>query len=65
VVPAEIGVILGPTSEGQLRLALQVSNGEWSTLWATGFSITVYAVIVGILGWAAYGAVRRKTPEPA
>ena len=64
VVPAVIGVILGPTAEGKLRLALQVSNGEWSTLWATGFSVTVYAVIAVILAWAAYGALRRKTPEP-
>ena len=33
VVPTVIGVILGPTSEGKLRQALQVSNGDWSTLW--------------------------------
>ena len=69
VVPTIIGVILGPTSEGKLRQALQVSNGDWSTLWATGFSVTVYVVIAVILAWAAYprapdGADRRRlTPR--
>lgn len=60
VVPAVIGVILGPTSEAKLRQALQVSNGEWSTLWATGFSVTVYVVLASILGWAAYRTFRMK-----
>jgi TctA family transporter len=45
-------------------VALLVSNGEWSTIWATGFSVTVYAVIAVLLAWAAYGALRRKKPEP-
>jgi putative tricarboxylic transport membrane protein len=65
VVPAVIGVILGPTSEAKLRQALQVSNGEWSTLWATSFSVTVYVVIAAILGWAAYRALRMKPTVPA
>ena len=47
VVPTVIGVILGPTSEGKLRQALQVSNGDWSALWGTGFSIVMYLVIAG------------------
>jgi len=60
VVPAVIGVILGPTSEAKLRQALQVSNGEWSTLWATGFSVTVYLVVAAILAWAAYRSLRMR-----
>jgi putative tricarboxylic transport membrane protein len=71
VVPTVIGVILGPTSEGKLRQALQVSNGDWSTLWGTGFSILMYVVIAGLLSLAVVRAMAaRRTartstaPEP-
>ena len=60
VVPTVIGVILGPTSEGKLRQALQVSNGDWSTLWATGFSIIMYVVIAALLTLAAVRAVAAR-----
>ena len=59
VVPAVIGVILGPTSEGKLRQALQVSNGDWSTLWGTAFSVGVYAIIAVILLAASYRGLRK------
>jgi len=59
VVPAVIGVILGPTSEGKLRQALQVSNGDWSTLWGTAFSIGAYVLIAAILAHAAYRGLRK------
>jgi len=62
VVPAVIGVILGPTSEGKLRQALQVSNGDWSTLWGTAFSLGVYAVIAVILLAASYRGLRKPAP---
>jgi putative tricarboxylic transport membrane protein len=62
VVPTVIGVILGPTSEGKLRQALQASNGDWSTLWGTGFSIAMYVVIAGLLGLAVVRAVAAKRP---
>ncbi|MEO5662831.1 MAG: tripartite tricarboxylate transporter permease [Nocardioides sp.] len=65
VVPTVIGVILGPTSEGKLRQALQVSNGDWSTLWGTGFSIAMYVVIAGLLGLAVVRAVAAKRSSPA
>jgi len=61
VVPAVIGVILGPTSEGKLRQALQVSNGDWSTLWGTTFSVGVYAIIAVILLAASYRGLRKPT----
>ena len=64
VVPAVIGVILGPTSEGKLRQALQASNGDWSTLWGTGFSIVMYVVIAGLLGLAVVRAVAAKGDRP-
>ena len=62
VVPAIIGVILGPVSEGKLRQALQVSNGDWSTLWSTGFSLVVYAVIALLLAWTVYRTVKPEQP---
>jgi len=49
VVPAIIGIILGPAAEKQLRRALQISNGELGGLYNTWFSRAVYAVIVILL----------------
>jgi putative tricarboxylic transport membrane protein len=60
VVPLIIGVILGPTSEANLRKALQVSNGDWTTLWGTGFSMGVYALVALILAWTVVRLVRGK-----
>lgn len=45
VVPTIIGVILGPLAETKLRQSLQISNGDWSILWSSGFSIGVYSAI--------------------
>ena len=49
VVPAIIGVILGPRAEEQLRRALQISDGDWAGLANTPFSIGVYAVVAALL----------------
>jgi putative tricarboxylic transport membrane protein len=49
VVPAIIGIILGPVAEEQMRRALQISNGEIGGLYNTWFSKTVYAIIVVLL----------------
>ncbi len=49
VVPAIIGIILGPVAEEQMRRALQISNGDIAGLYNTWFSKTVYAVIVVLL----------------
>ncbi|GLF96179.1 tripartite tricarboxylate transporter permease [Streptomyces yaizuensis] len=51
VLPAVIGVILGPAAEQQLRRALQISDGSVSGLVNTPFSVTVYAIIVVLLAW--------------
>jgi putative tricarboxylic transport membrane protein len=51
VVPAIIGVILGPRAEVQLRRALQISDGEISGLFNTAFSITVYVIIALLVLW--------------
>ena len=51
VLPAIIGVILGPAAEQQLRRALQISDGSLSGLVNTPFSITVYSLIALVLSW--------------
>lgn len=51
VLPAVIGVILGPAAEQQLRRALQISDGSVSGLVNTPFSVTVYAIVALIVAW--------------
>jgi len=66
VLPAVIGVILGPAAEQQMRRALQLSDGDLSGLVNTPFSITVYVLVALILAWPL---IRRLLPrrhrEPA
>ena len=49
VLPAIIGVILGPRAEEQLLRALQISDGAVSGLFDTAFSVAVYVVILLML----------------
>jgi putative tricarboxylic transport membrane protein len=51
VLPAVIGVILGPGAELQLRRALQISDGSLTGLVNTPFAVTVYVVIALIVAW--------------
>jgi len=51
ILPAIIGVILGPAAEQQMRRALQLSDGSLSGLVNTTFSVVVYAVVLVILLW--------------
>jgi putative tricarboxylic transport membrane protein len=64
VVPAIIGVILGPVSEERFRKALQASNGDWSTLYGTTFSIGAYVLLAGLIGWTLF-KVFRSHDKPA
>ena len=59
VVPAIIGLILGPEAKTRLRQSLQISNGDWSILWSTGFSIGVYSVMAALFVWVFVHIVRR------
>lgn len=66
VVPAIIGIILGPVAEEQLRRALQISNGELSGLYDTWFSKTVYAVaLILLVAPAVIDRVRTRRGETA
>jgi putative tricarboxylic transport membrane protein len=59
VLPAIIGVILGPNAEQQLRRALQISDGNVTGLVNTPFSVIVYTVIAVLLLWPV---VKRLLP---
>src|SRR3712207_6449444 len=50
LLPAIIGVILGPFAEEQLRQALQISNGDLSGL-IDPFAVVVYVIVALILLW--------------
>jgi putative tricarboxylic transport membrane protein len=51
MVPAILGVILGPLAEVQMRRALQISNGDLIGLVNTPFTWFVYALVALIVLW--------------
>jgi putative tricarboxylic transport membrane protein len=59
MLPAIIGVILGPFAEERLRRALQISNGDLSGLFDP-LAIVVYCIVALILLWPL---VRRFLPR--
>jgi putative tricarboxylic transport membrane protein len=61
LLPAIVGVILGPFAEDQLRRALQLSNGALSGL-LTPMSVVVFTIVALILLWPV---VRRLLPRRA
>jgi putative tricarboxylic transport membrane protein len=46
ITPLILGLILGPNLELQFRRALQISAGDYSTLWATPLSKILYIVLI-------------------
>ena len=66
VLPAIIGVILGPRAELQLRRALQISGGEWSGLVSSPLAIGIYCLIALILIWPLINRfIIRRLRKPA
>jgi putative tricarboxylic transport membrane protein len=66
VLPAIIGVILGPRAELQLRRALQISDGDVAGLFISPVAIGIYALIVLILIWPLINRfVVRRFRKPA
>jgi putative tricarboxylic transport membrane protein len=51
VLPAILGVILGPAAEQQMRRALQLSDGSLTGLVNTTFSVAVYVIVAVVLAW--------------
>jgi putative tricarboxylic transport membrane protein len=60
ILPAVIGVILGPAAEQQMRRALQISDGSLTGLVNTTFSVTVYAIVLVVLLWPLVRRFTRK-----
>jgi putative tricarboxylic transport membrane protein len=60
VLPAIIGVILGPAAELQMRRALQISNGDLVGLVNSPMAVTVYVIVALILAWPL---LRRVLPR--
>ena len=48
IAPVVVGLILGPMAEQQLRRALAISQGDWTTLVSTPLS----AILLGIAALA-------------
>lgn len=65
LVPIILGILLGGEMEGSLRQAMVLSGGDWTYLFASGVSITLW-IIAAVLffGPFALGYVK-KTPRPA
>ncbi len=63
IAPVVVGLILGPMAEQQLRRALSISQGDWTTLVSTPVSAglllvaTLALVVPPILRWFGKGAV--------
>jgi putative tricarboxylic transport membrane protein len=66
IAPVVVGLILGPMAEAQLRRALAISQGDWSTLVSTPLAAGLLAVALAalvippILRWRGKGAVLKK-----
>ncbi|MBM7770716.1 putative tricarboxylic transport membrane protein [Actinokineospora baliensis] len=63
VLPAVLGVILGPAAEQQMRRALQLSDGSLTGLVNTSFSIVVYAIVAAVLLWPVVASARKRRAE--
>lgn len=61
VLPAIIGVILGPAAEQQMRRSLQLSDGSLTGLVNSPMAVVVYVVIVVIL---FFPLIRKWLPRP-
>jgi len=55
VVPAILGVILGPLAERQLRTALEITNGDPVGLVDSPVAVGVYSLVALLLAWSLLG----------
>ncbi|MEU6645427.1 tripartite tricarboxylate transporter permease, partial [Saccharomonospora sp. NPDC046836] len=62
VLPAIVGVILGPAAELQMRRALQISDGSLTGLINSPIAVVIYVVIAVLLAWPL---LRRLLPRRA
>ncbi len=61
LVPVILGTLLGNAMESNLRRAVTISNGDWSTLVASPLSITLWAIaITGFILPIVFGKVLKS-----
>ena len=65
ITPLILGLILGPNLELQFRRALQLSAGDYSTLWASPLSKILYGVLILTLLTPIISRVMRKVRSAA
>lgn len=65
ITPLILGLILGPNLELQFRRALQISAGDYSTLWATPLSKALYVVLILALSAPLISRLMKKVRHKA
>jgi putative tricarboxylic transport membrane protein len=65
ITPLILGLILGPNLELQFRRALQLSAGDYSTLWASPLSKILYLLLLFALFTPIISRVMRKVRSSA
>ena len=65
ITPLILGLILGPNLELQFRRALQISAGDYSTLWATPLSKILYLVLILALSAPLISRLMKKVRAKA
>jgi putative tricarboxylic transport membrane protein len=65
ITPLILGLILGPNLELQFRRALQISAGDYSTLWATPLSKVLYIVLILALSAPLISRLMKKVRHKA
>lgn len=65
ITPLILGLILGPNLELQFRRALQISAGDYGTLWASPLSKVLYVVLFIALFTPLIARVMRKVRKDA
>ena len=60
ITPLILGLILGPNLELQFRRALQISAGDYGTLFATPLSKVLYLVLIVVILGPSLWSLRKK-----
>ena len=60
ITPLILGLILGPNLELQFRRALQISAGDYGTLYATPLSKVLYLVLIVVILGPSLWSMRKK-----
>ena len=60
ITPLILGLILGPNLELQFRRALQISAGDYETLYATPLSKVLYLVLIVVILGPSLWSLRKK-----